>query len=68
MISVELDTFQTRSIAVQHISHELIIHKQYLSQTQIENYKFMLKDFATLTELDQISERFEKEYPTDVKW
>ncbi len=68
MITVELDKEQSRKVTVEHIADTLIIQKQYLDDTQIAKYKFMLNEFASLIELDDIAERFDRAWPNDVKW
>lgn len=68
MISVFLDTHQTRSVALQHIANNLITMKQYLERPQINHYKFMINEFASLTEMEQIRDKFDKAWPSDVKW
>lgn len=68
MITVELDKEQSRKVTVEHIANTLIIQKQYLDDTQMAKYKFILNEFASLVELDNIAERFDRAWPTDVKW
>lgn len=68
MISIELTQDQSRKVTVDHVSHTLIIHKQYLDDAQIANYKFMLRQFASLNELEEIAKRFDRESPRDVLW
>lgn len=68
MTTVELDKEQSRKVTVEHIADTLIIQKQYLDDTQIAKYKFMLNEFASLIELDDIAERFDRAWPNDVKW
>lgn len=68
MITVELDKEQSRKVTIEHIADTLIIQKQYLDGTQIAKYKFMLNEFASLVELDDIADRFDRAWPTDVKW
>jgi hypothetical protein len=68
MITLELDKEQSRKVTVEHIADTLIIQKQYLDDTQIAKYKFMLNEFAILVELDNIADRFDRAWPTDVKW
>lgn len=68
MITVELNTQQSRKVTVDHIAHTMIVMKQYLDDTQLTKYKFMLREFATLSELQGIIERFDREWPRDVTW
>lgn len=68
MISIALTTDQTRKVTVDHIAHTLIIQKQYLNDTQIAKYKYMLGQFASLRELDEIAEKFNRAWPTDLLW
>ena len=68
MISIQLTQDQTRKVTVDHIADTLIIQKQYLDDSQIAKYKYMLGQFASLRELDEISEKFNRAWPTDVTW
>lgn len=68
MISLALDKQQCRIVTVEFITYMLILQKQYLSDTRLARYKFMLEEFATLPELKDISERFNKAWPTDITW
>lgn len=68
MSSIELSKEQSRKVTVDHIAHTLIIMKQYLSAEQLEKYQFTLFEFGNLSELDEIAERFDRAWPTDVTW
>lgn len=68
MISIDLDREHCRIVTIKYITNTLIIQKQYLNDTQIAKYKFMLNEFATLCELDAIIEKFNRAWPTDVTW
>ena len=68
MISIKLTADQCREATVWHIATTLIIHKQYMDDSMISKYKYMLGQFAILSELDEIAARFDRAFPTDVKW
>lgn len=68
MNTITLTKDQARLVTVEHIADMLIIMKQYLDDTQIAKYKFMLNEFATLTELEEIAKRFDRAWPSDVQW
>jgi len=68
MISITLTQDQSRKVTVDHIAYTLIIQKQYLDDSQIAKYKYMLGQFASLRELDEIAEKFDRAWPTDLTW
>lgn len=68
MNTITLTKDQARLVTVEHIADTLILMKQYLDDTQIAKYKFMLNEFATLTELEEIAKRFDRAWPSDVQW
>lgn len=68
MITVELNQEQSRKVTVDHIARTLIIMKQYLDDSQIVKYKFMLREFASLLELEDIAKKFDRAWPTEVTW
>lgn len=68
MYSVNLSKEDACKITVEHIATTLIVMKQYLDDEKIANYKFMLREFATWEELEDIKTRFDRAWPTDVQW
>ena len=54
MISIELDKEQSRKVTVSHIADTLITMKQYLDESQIAKYRFILNEFANLIEIEEI--------------
>lgn len=68
MNAITLTKDQARLVTIEHIADTLIAQKQCLDDIQIAKYKFMLNEFATLTELDDIAKRFDKAWPRDVQW
>lgn len=68
MNTITLTKDQARLVTVEHIADTLILMKQYLDDTQIAKYKFMLNEFATLVELEEIAKRFDRAWPSDVQW
>ena len=68
MISIELDKEQSRKVTVSHIADTLITMKQYLDESQIAKYRFILNEFANLIEIEEIQKRFDKTWPDDVKF
>lgn len=68
MISIKLTQEQSRKVTVDHITDRMIIYKQYIDHKEIVKYKFVLEEFATLAELDDIAKRFDRAWPTNVTW
>lgn len=68
MNTITLTREQSRLVTVEHIADTLIIQKQYLDDSQIAKYKWTLREFTTLTELEQIAKRFDRAWPSDVQW
>lgn len=68
MISMRVTMDQARAVTVEYIAHRLLTMKQYLNDTQIAKYKFMLNEFATLNEMDEVAKNFNQAWPTDVTW
>lgn len=68
MLKIELDNEQCRKVTLEYIAHMLTIQKQYLNESQIAKYKFILNEFATLNELEEISKRFDNAWPRDILW
>lgn len=67
-IKLTLNSDQARQIAVNYIANAMITNKQYLSKSELLNYQFMLNEFASLVELEDITKRFNKSWPADVQW
>ena len=68
MISIKLTQEQSRKVTVDHIADRMIIYKQYIDHTELVKYKFMVEEFATLDDLDDIAKRFDRAFPTKVTW
>lgn len=68
MTVIFLEREQARQVTVDHIASTMILMKQYMDDTQIAKYKFMLREFADLKELQSIAKRFDEAHPSDVKW
>ena len=66
--TIELDDLQCRKVTLAYLTRALLIQKQYLSKDQISKYKFIVQEFATLLELEAIAARFDKAWPSDIKW
>ncbi len=67
-MNITLNNEQARIVAKDFIAHNMIMYKQYLSPDDIKHYKFMLTELCTLTELEQIQQKFNQEYPKEVTW
>lgn len=67
-VVIELNKDQMRKVVVDSLTDNLILQKQYFSSAEIMNYKWMLREFATLVEIDAIADRFDKAWPNNVKW
>lgn len=68
MINVELTQSQSRCVAVQMLSNDLYINKQYMSDVDLRAYKHILSELSNLVELDEIQKRFDIMWPTDLTW
>jgi hypothetical protein len=68
MVTLELSREQQRLVALQVIAEQLITNKQYLDETGIAKYKYMINEFGTLMEIDHIAVRFNNAWPTDVRY
>lgn len=66
--TLTLTDAQSRLIAVTYIANQVCTMKQYLTNSQLEKYKFMLREFSTLPQQDAIAERFNKCWPDSLKW
>lgn len=68
MVTLELTNEQQRIVALHAIAEQLIVNKQYLDETGIAKYKYMINEFGSLMEIDHIAERFDNAWPTDVRY
>ena len=68
MSNIELDREQSRQVCFSYIIDTMIMDKQYLDDSAIRKYKFMLNEVGTLIELEKAIERFNKAWPIDVRW
>lgn len=68
MVTIELTREQQRLVALQAIAEQLIVNKQYLDETGIAKYKYMINEFGTLMEIVHIAARFDNAWPTDVRY
>lgn len=68
MFTITLESHQIRSITVQCLANNMIIMKQYMDRSEIDHYKFVLGRVATMIELAEIQDKFDKAWPSDVKW
>ena len=67
-MKVELTNEQARKVAFDYILKALIDMKQYLDDTQIAKYRFMLVEFGTLIELEAAKKKFDSAWPNYIKW
>lgn len=68
MINVELTQSQSRCVAVQTLSDDMYINKQYMSDVDLRAYKHILSKLSNFVELDEIQKRFDIMWPTDLTW
>ena len=68
MVTIELTSEQRRLAALHVIAEQLITNKQYLDDTGIAKYKYMINEFGSLMEIDHIAARFDNAWPTDVRY
>ena len=66
MTCIELDQEQCRKVTVKHIADTLMSKKQYLNESKITRYRFMLYEFASVVEICDIAERFNNTWPRDI--
>ena len=59
---------QARQICFNYIAERLIMMKQYLDESTIRKYKFMLVEFGSLSEIEEVIEQFDKSWPKDITW
>lgn len=65
---IALTSDQSRQICLSHLVNALCLHKQYLDDSQIRHYKFIINEFASLYELDDAQQKFDAVWPQDVIW
>lgn len=67
-MKLELTQDQAKHVAFNHIADTMIIMKQYMDTPVARKYKFMLYEFGTLYDVDAVSAKYDKEWPTALKW
>jgi hypothetical protein len=67
-MKLELTQDQAKHVAFNHIADTMITMKQYKDNSVLRKYKFMLYEFGTLYDVDAVGVRYDKEWPTALKW
>lgn len=67
-MKVDLTQEQSRKVCFEHIATTLITMKQYMDDSTIRKYKFMLNEFGSLIEMEAAINQFNKSWPNDVRW
>ena len=66
--AVTLDDAQARLVTVQYLARWMCMMKQYLTESQAANYRWIIQEMATLPQRDAIAESYDKCWPNDLKW
>jgi hypothetical protein len=66
--TIELDKEQCRVVCFQHLIDTMVTMKQYMSESDLQHYKFMLKEMGNLMELGPAVKRFNQAWPSDLLW
>lgn len=67
-MKIALTQDQARYVAFNHIADTMIIMKQYMDPSVARKYKFMLYEFGTAHDIDDVIVKYDKEWPAALKW
>lgn len=67
-MKIELTEDQAWKVAFNHIADTMIIMKQYMDNSVLRKYKFMLYEFGSLYDVDAVGAKYDKEWPAALKW
>ena len=67
-IKFEIDNEQARRVTLDYLSNRLVMHKQYLPETVIKQYKHVIHDISTLLEYEHAVAQYDRAWPQDQTW
>lgn len=67
-ITLSLNTEDARKIAFDIVLDTMIGMKQYINETDLSHYKFILYEFGNLLQVEEAKINFDKSWPRDIKW